>query len=277
MSSLIEYFQTSQSTYSALDRYLEFASSDREQPWYIGGTYGKLRLYDLANHAFNPLTPRSDALIAFRKVYDSVRLWPGVQRSGGGSLALADNVFPVLLEHGSDFLCDSNINLTNLKLPSSQANDIKAFLPTLKFIKQNESYPWMAVSKVLHFVNPGLFPIWDWGIVWYKVMWREPGVRNGAFRKEYSAFCARMKKVDRDFEPQENGARFILNYTLWAAEYIQQADIEFMRWFSDWMSHHFSDDLAKYNLSQRIHTFYATAFEFVAIGAAHLELADGIS
>jgi hypothetical protein len=262
MSKLNEYYQIRQSTYNALNRYLKLAD-DRQ--WDIGGQFGKLQLYALAGRAFDSRTPCSIALEAFRDVYEKVRQWPGVQR--GGSLAPAEEVFDVLLRGGSNFLYSTKVSLANLTFPSSEASCLKEFLRSLKFMKPTKNYPWMPVSKVLHFANPGLFPIWDWAVLWYKVMWQKKKSSPAAFRTEYETFCREHR-----FNALENGAEFVLNYTLWAAHYIQQSDSKFMEWFVDWMDRHFSADLAKYNIGQRLYTFNATAFEFVAIGAAYLEL-----
>lgn len=125
----------------------------------------------------------------------------------------------------------------------------------------------MPVSKILHFINPSLFPIWDWDVLWYKVMWRQPKVRDAAFRAEYEDFCHR-----NHFQAGENGAVFLLNYSLWAAYYIQHGDPDFMTWFATWMHLNFSDDLTKYYMADKVSSLFATAFEFVAIGAAYLEL-----
>jgi hypothetical protein len=257
MNKLNEYYQNRQSACNALDRYLKFTNDNY---WDIGGQCGKLHLYKLASRAFDSRTPRSDALEAFCKVYDTVKKWPGVQR--GGSLAPADEVFDVLLRDGSSFLYGTKVSLVNLTFSSSEASGLEEFLPSLKFVKPTRNYPWMPVSKVLHFANPGLFPMWDRKVLWNEVM----GGTHAAFHTEYKTFCRK-----HGFAAWENGARFVLNYTLWAAHYIQQSNSEFMEWFVDWIDRNFSDDLAKYSIGQRIHTFYATAFEFVAIGAAYLD------
>jgi hypothetical protein len=136
MSKLNEYYKIQQFTYNAFNRYLRFAD---EHQWNIGGQSGKLRLYDLASRAFDSESPRSDALEAFREVYENVRQWPGVQR--GGNLASAEEVFDVLLRDGSSFLYGTNVSLANLTLTSSEANSLKEFLPSLKFMKPTRGYP----------------------------------------------------------------------------------------------------------------------------------------
>lgn len=263
MDKLSEYFQTRQFTDKALDRYLRFSN---ERRWYVGGQFGKLRLYDEADRAFAPGVPIETALPLFCSVYDSVRQWPGVQRKG--SLAPADEVFAAILKYGGNTSDAIKINLANLVFPSAETNQVKQeLLPAPGFVKPTSDYPWMPVSKVLHFVNPSLFPIWDWDVLWHKVMWGQSGFGKAAFRGEYETFCDEHR-----FKGGENGSVFLLNYTLWAAQYIQHADYTFMEWFSEWLHHNFSSDLVRYNMSGKTLALYATAFEFVAIGAAYLEL-----
>lgn len=252
MNDLLAYFQDRQLMDIALTRYLEFANSN---DWYIGGHYGKLRLYLLTNRAFNSADPQPEAFV---EACESVRKWPGVQH--GGSLAPANDVFQVILEHGKGVVYNSKISLANLKHPSSAARSLVWLLPPLQIVKPNKRYPWMPVSKVLHIVCPELMPIWDWEYIWYKVMY-------GAFRNEYQQFCD-----DNSFEREENGSVFLRNYALWAAYYIQNGDRNFMEWFTEWMISYFADDISHYEMEARIPMLYATAFEFVAIGAAFLQL-----
>lgn len=261
---LTDYFQSQQATNEALDRYKRFA---QDRQWYVNGNGGKLHLYSLAEYAFNPATSESDALKAFSKVYETIGKWPGVQR--GGSLAPVEQVLEAILLHESGFARRENYNLANLALSASEAKSLQQFLTRLKFIKPTQAYPWMPASKVLHFVNPSLFPIWDWDVLWYKVMWKENGRegRQGAFSQEYKAFCA-----SHGFNRTENSAVFLSNYTLWAASYIREADTGFMYWFAEWMSQHFLNDLKKYNMEEKTTTLFAAAFEFVAIGAAYLKI-----
>ena len=262
MSNLVAYFQSEELAHRALDRYLGFAN-DRD--WRIIGDGGKLQLYDWASQAFDPATPADDALDAFRRMYSAVAGWPGVQR--GGSLAPAEEVFTVLRSPAHRFLYDGSITLARLKHPTPEATALEEFLPLVQFLKPTQRYPWMAVTKVMHFVNPGLFPIWDTDVLWNKVMWPGPAEGNASFRRAYQSFCK-----EHEFHVLENGAVFVHNYVLWAAHHIQQADDSFMAWFEEWMQQRFPNDIPKYSSARRLRSLYATAFEFVAIGAAYLEL-----
>jgi hypothetical protein len=187
----------------------------------------------------------------------------------GGSLAPAEAVYDVLRQDGRRFLPNQDISLATLTYPSPEASQLKNFLPALKFVKPTKQYPWMAASKVLHFANPGLFPIWDWEIIWGKVMGTGQGGQPGAFHSEYRSFCRQ-----RGFSVSENGSVFLLYYVLWAASAIHKMDRDFMQWFLIWMHQRFSVDMRKYGVKENLAGYYAVAFEFVAIGAALFELGE---
>ena len=254
MHSLIDYFTNRKLTNLALTRYQQFAI---ERDWRIGGPDGKLRLYHLGHIAFDQGSPLPAAESAFREAYEIVRSWPGVQR--GGSLAASDDVFSAIWL-GAGNLIGGAVSLADITHPSLDSQTVERFLPALAFVKPTKRYPWMPVSKILHFCNPRLFPIWDWDIVWYRVMWED-----APFRGEYNAFCR-----ERGLKPTTDEPVFLLYYYLWAASYIQSAAEDFMVWFADWMDRHYHADLVSTQTDRQVSTLYATAFEFVAIGAAHL-------
>jgi hypothetical protein len=256
MNKLLDYFQDEHHALRALNRYLEFAD---ESNWNIGGYHSKLHLYNFASRAFDRSTSKEEDFESFRDMYGVVKQWPGVQR--GGSLAPAEQVFEVLFQRGSKYFFRKGVDLSNFTYPSSEASNLRDLLPKLSFIKNTKTYPWMAVSKVLHFMNPGLFPIWDFEVIWNSVMGT-----GSAFQIEYKKFCRRF-----NFTYSDNTPIFLLNYILWAAGYIQQSHEDFMEWFEDWMNHHFADDVKKFGLNHNLKDYFAVAFEFVAIGAAHLE------
>jgi hypothetical protein len=261
MAKLSAYFQDEQMAHQALDKYhLAFKNI-----WAIGDHKGKLDLYAKAAHAFDPKTPRADAFNSFKYVYDTIREWMADKR--GGTVADANMVFDVFFKDEKRFLSSKELHLANLFYPSPEFEKILTSLPDLAVTKSNDQFPWMAVSKVLHFVNPGLFPIWDWTYIWYKVMYKDPCGKAAAFNAEYTDFCHEHK-----FTPSENSPQFNLNYTLWAASYIQQSHPDFMAWFMDWMYSNFAQDISKHGLNADLPRYYATAFENVAIGAAYLEL-----
>jgi hypothetical protein len=215
MDKLVRYFQERQAAEAALERYYQFA---KEQNWDIGGSTGKIRLYSLMLQAMDSHTSPERAYEDFCNVYNTVRKWPGVGRKG--SLAPADQVYNAIFQWWRDYFFTSGAYLTTLSYPSEFSDSLVSSLPALHFMKTTprttQKYPWMFVSKVLHFVNPGLFPIWDWEIMWGKVMYQG----KAAFRDEYEAFCG-----THHFTVSEDGSIFLLYYLLWAADYLQRSDL----------------------------------------------------
>jgi len=61
---------------------------------------------------------------------------------------------------------------------------------------------------------------------------------------------------------------------LWAGHIIRWADTDFMGYFGDWFKSQIGNKPDNQNVLDDLHHYYATAFEFVAIGAAELELSD---
>ena len=259
MPNLTHYFSNRELADKALDRYMRFAVDRR---WCVGGPYGKSRLYQLGRQAFSQGSSLPVAELAFREAYGIVRSWPGVQR--GGTLASWDDVFKAIRSGCGRLVGQMAGDLSSLAYPSPSLRAMERFLSALSFIKPTKRYPWMPVSKILHICNPGLFPIWDVDVMWNQVMWE-----RAPFRREYAAFCQ-----SRGFNPTTNEHVFNLNYTLWAASYIQDADSDFMTWFGAWLGMNYRSDIAAARLEQAVSTLYATAFEFVAIGAAYLETGD---
>jgi hypothetical protein len=123
-------------------------------------------------------------------------------------------------------------------------------------IKPHKGFPVMAVSKFLHFYNPGLFPIYDHEVVWNKVF--------GHFGTDFRNFCA-AAKITYDVG---DTAFFYRNYLSWASSLLSSAHEEFMRVFVEWLGKQPGADLASRSFNCRM--LYATAFEFTAIGAVVL-------
>jgi len=130
-----------------------------------------------------------------------------------------------------------------------------ASLSRLRNIKPNKEYPTMTVMKFLHFFNPRLFPIWDREVVGGRVFRR--------FRSDYREFCK-----SKNLDPYAKGAKFIPNYTLWAGDLIRSSGTKFMNSFARWFRSQVGSHPDTLNVLQDIDKYYATAFEFVAIGAA---------
>lgn len=256
MRSLSDFFADQKLATEALDKYLVFALK-QDPPWNVVGPEGKLDLYELSYKAFGP-NIRRESEFAFCDLYWTIRGWMGSK-----SLARPSVVYGLLCSNCRDYFWGRHTTLANLKRVSVAAAEIGRFLPAFEVFRLNEEYPWMVVSKVLHFANPSLFPMWDKGVIWRRIVWGHGEEPTAPFSANYNSFCS-----VHGFNPKEYGCIFMLNYTLWAAETIQQRHPDFMSWFADWMSTNFDADIRSYQLQDLIPQLYATAFEFVMIGAA---------
>jgi hypothetical protein len=112
----------------------------------------------------------------------------------------------------------------------------------------------MAVSKFLHFFNPRLFVIWDREVILGKVY--------RVFRDDWNA-AYRDIKVEAD----DKMMKFYLAYLLWAAKAIAEAGDDLMEDFATW----FAKTVKAPDCRDEMVGFYATAFEFIAIGSTLLE------
>jgi hypothetical protein len=116
----------------------------------------------------------------------------------------------------------------------------------------------MAVSKFVHFYNPGLFPIYDTEVVWKRVF--------SGFMGQYRSFCA-----GAGFNAGAEGAGFLRNYITWGSSFIQSAHPKFMTQFAQWLGAELPPRRVTAIDPKRLERLYATAFEFTAIGAAIAE------
>ncbi len=117
----------------------------------------------------------------------------------------------------------------------------------------------MAVSKNLHFFNPRLWVIYDNEVVVGKVY--------RVFRRDWNA-CYRRIAV----ETGDAGIDFYLAYLLWGAEVVRKSHKRLMEQFADWFIEAVRREGEKAeDFRAPLRQCYATAFEFVVIGAAHVE------
>lgn len=112
----------------------------------------------------------------------------------------------------------------------------------------------MTVSKFLHFRNPSLFPIYDTAVIWNEVFAR--------FGEDYQEFCEQWR-----LDPDAWGAGFIANYVCWAGACMQQADSDCMSIFAGWLCAQAPDEARQLAQVRPLNTLFATAWEFIAIGA----------
>jgi hypothetical protein len=253
----------------ALERYEKEAKARR---WALSD---RLALYNKAKVSFGlPDAPvisseppaqnekEEAAKQAFESLYDELRATWKVFR-GSGDVWTAEQIYSALQTGCSACSRASGLHLMNLDTSVQDGNraSLRSALIRLAGLKQNATYPWMAASKFLHFFNPHLFPIFDQTVIWKEVL-------SGAFKRDYLLFCER-----RQIRVDEMSAQFNVNYTLLAAECLQAADAEFMDYFSAWYRRLAEGEDDPQAVLDDMSTYYAAAFEFVAMGAAALEQA----
>ncbi|MFN3648197.1 MAG: hypothetical protein ACK47B_01350 [Armatimonadota bacterium] len=257
--SLQDYFRP-ENVSVALDAYAAATSTDRLN-WPIPR---KLALYAFAKDAFDSNLGEQQRVQAFDLIYEELRSYWGVFRNPGGGYWDSATVYQTLVSACGP-VSRSSMTLLSARPPRDEAR-VLGCLRLLRSLKQTTRYPHMAVAKFLHFFNPRLIPIYDGAVVWQSVLWGRPR-RPGAFRSDYTQFCTR-----RQFRPREDSEQFNWNYLLLASELMNSTDTAaLMRIFANWVREQ-ADAGTDARVLDELETYYATAFEFIAIGAAEREL-----
>ena len=250
----LSQFYTTQHIEQALDSYLSAVPVN----WSVSH---KLDLYNHAYTAFEAECSQTDKQVAFNYIYGNLRSDWQVFRNAAGPCWSAEKTFHTLTTEC--IACSRLALLTAANFIESDSNHkVEACLFSMGKIKPTANYPsvypWMTVSKFLHFFNPRLFPIYDKKFMWEKVA-------NGVFRRDYEEFCQR-----NGYSPTENTQKFNLQYMLWASEIMNGADEECMTIFSQWFASQVTIPIGSTAALQQINQYDAAAFEIVAIGAAHI-------
>lgn len=230
----------------ALDAY---AKRSKSLAWAIDH---KLGLYGAAARAFDHAVHDSERSASFFQIYDSFhRYWqvfrPQPLEECWGAERVREELDRVAL---SEYV--EGEGLPGVRRPAWE--HIYECARRFRDIKPNQHFPTMTVSKFLHFRNPSLFPIYDTAVIWNEVFAR--------FRPDYEEFCDQWR-LDADAW----GAGFIANYVCWAADCIQNADLECMETFAEWLRAEVPEQAKQLEAVRPLTQLYATAFEFIAIGA----------
>jgi len=250
------YFQDPKRTRGALRRYASFVGGKGEKGWSIA--VSKLGLYRPAIAAFAESGSEVERRAKHEEVYESLRKWWGVGRNG--TLWDATKIFGVLTDHCQACSRSYGVNLATLE-NESQQQAILDCLKRLRGLKQLRSgkYPVMAVSKNLHFFNQRLWVIYDTDVILNKVF--------RVFKQDWGSFYAKIAVTTRD-----EWINFYLAYLLWASHMIRTAYPRLMDDFANWFIEAVNEEGANADdFRDELRLSYATAFEFIAIGAAHLE------
>jgi hypothetical protein len=238
----------------ALAKYAEVAKT---RNWQIRN---KLQMYQWAKEAFGSDLSDDRKRAVFNNIYNNFRSYWQVFRNARGGYWSADETFDALSRDCRVVSRQSGVNLLTLTADSEQSRALVACLDSLRNLKRTQGYPCMPVAKFTHFFNPMLFPIYDYEVIWKRVL-------DGVFRSDYREWCAAHGTHSR---ADMDSARLNLNYTLMAADMIRRADGEFMDFFARWFCQQAAGEPDGHRVLDDMKSYYATAFEFVAIGAAHL-------
>ncbi len=234
-----------------MDRYALFTTT-KKRDWSISE---KLDLYRAAVQAFDSAADERSRRRHFDRIYRDLKRWWGIARNG--SLAAPETIFALLTDECGACSRISGMTLMDVQNRCNQAAVVECLRKVRVFKKlKSDDYPVMAVSKFLHFFNPRLFVIWDRAVVLEKVY--------GVFRRDWDS-SYRDIKVPTD----DNWMKFYLAYLLWAGKAIHAHGL--MDGFATWFVEAVSSEPEAEDFRQELKHYYATAFEFIAIGSALLE------
>jgi hypothetical protein len=251
------YFQNPEKTRAALARYAHFASPKGEKAWSIAES--KLDLYRRAVIAFDGRSDESTSTSNHETIFEHLRSWYGVGRNG--VLWDAATLLGVLMKECKPCSRTSGVTLTSLAETSNQRAVVEC-LESMRGLKElrSRNFPVMAVSKTLHFFNPRLFAIYDNDIVLKKVY--------RVFRSDWDSCYDKIGAHVKD-----EWVDFYLAYLLWGGSMIRSAHPTLMEDFADWFIESVSEERNAADFRDELRVSYATAFEFIIIGAAYLEAA----
>jgi hypothetical protein len=245
----------------ALEAYAKFAFA----PAMGWGIQDKMELYEASRRAFYQALPEGEALSAFSKIYDDLyRPAPaggwGVGRNSAGPCWPAAKTFETIKTEFPLFSWAGPVTLLNAHTLGDWATLLSS-LEKMRELKPVAGYPVMAVSKFLHFYNPELFPIYD-----------NLAIKDGVFkcfRNDFREFCYAS---GLQYESPGNTVTCFWKYIRWASSLLASAHSGFMEAFVDWLRRQPGAELQRRGVDAS--TLYATAFEFVAIGAWCMETED---
>jgi hypothetical protein len=250
LATVESYFQSGEAQERALEACRHFLGA---RDWSVGE---RLDLYEMSRRAFDVRLSADAAVSLFRQIYDQLVRparaggW-GIGRNATGPLWTAEQTFQNVKAGVSDFRWGGSVDLLNFRNASIQ------FLPSLermRSLKPMAGWPTMAASKVLHFYNAELFPVYDSEVIWKKVLTR--------FKEEFRNFC-----VDSS-PPWDFGdtPTFYRNYMSWGGHLLGQAHSRFMKVFEGWIARQHGTNLLKRNFDAS--RLFATAYEYTIIGAS---------
>lgn len=249
MREIISYFEGAPLK-KALETYGIFA---KKSHWLMSH---KLDLYRAGNIAFDLSCDANKRREKFEKIYNNLKGYWGVFRNAINYWSHQE-VFDCLTKNCEACSRHKNLSLGNLS-SQTHVKIIKCLkeIRGIKTLHSNETST-MAVSKFLHFFNPRLFPIYDRSIIGNKVL--------KVFADDWKKF---MRNVDIDSNIDiDPGLRKYFQYVLWANSILCNRQNYIMAEFVNFFSEQVKDKVVSTE-SNYLRDYYATAFEFVVIGAS---------
>ena len=238
----------------ALEGYRDFA---KEHSWPVED---KVRLYRLCGEAFAPNLTGEQQMQLLETAYNELhRKWqifrPAVPGSywSAAEVHQALSILPVECSRGG-----------TLTLPGIiSTRDTDTLLKCIKIMKGVKNLPThrtpiMAISKFLHCYNPRLFPIFDGAVIQQTVL--------RVFKDEWRSFPEPALEWEVPTEQRD-----YLKYMFWAASLLQGHERVLSGTFSQWLKEQLGREGANEALPSDCQEWYATAFEFIAIGAMGLQ------
>lgn len=219
----------------------------------------RYELYRLATVAFNDNVAEPERRTAVAAIYDQlVRNWGLLRGYPRTSCWNADQVFDTLVGC-QRFGRARGVDLVNIDVAQNFTLILECVRRFDGIKPMTGDFPHMASSKLMHFFNPHLFPIYDRAEIWDNVCRR-------AFKREYDQFCNR-----HGFAIFERTSRFNVYYLSWASEIMKTVDPAIGTIFAAWFARHSGVDVNDVVVGDCDH-YWAAMFEIAAIGAAHIEM-----
>jgi hypothetical protein len=213
----------------------------------------KLDLYNRAKVAFGAgKESQAERREAFEEIYENLRRFWQVFRPGGSHWTSAQ-IFEALVATMAPYSRVAGATL--LRLEPTGHDALITALERLRPLKTMISYPGMAVSKFLHFFNPSLFPIYDNRVI-----------ENGAlkrFKLDYETFLSSSSLTSSRYRDV-----YLLRYSAWARSLILAGGSGLMTLFAKWFCEQVSGHPDPQTVCADVNQYYATAYEFIVVGAA---------
>ncbi|MBA7590646.1 hypothetical protein ES708_32773 [subsurface metagenome] len=218
---------------------------------------GKIDMYSYSKTAFDSHQTDYEKKSCFNNIYNSLKGDYQVFRNANGECWDSNRIFEFLFLEMKEF--DRKVNLLNIN--NDQLNKMENILEKMRSLKplKYNCYPTMAVSKFLHFFNPGLFPIYDNAIV--------EDIAFSVFKNDYTIFCNYINPnyVDK-------GCEFIIMYVKWVKSIFEGIETnEIMNEYVDFFTQNIGVDYGRKEVLMELNSYYAAAFENIFIGAAYIE------